>query len=238
MNDIEQRILQETNLFIDDQPHHFKQLIKNPEDYLTWDDVETCLNNPFLYQFELIDPSTNSKIQIPESRKAWIWDRTVQDKRFLFEKVNAGYGLVIMNYGFYSKKTMELLQTFENMFDINAAIHVYSGLAGEGTFGIHDDYPANFIIQTEGTTKWKIFKNRLCYMHRTGTMNGRLTDDDLDVAIDVTLEPGDALYIPSRMYHKAYPEGKRLSMSIPCWAKFPTDPEDNSVDRNFYRIER
>ena len=73
-------------------------------------------------------------------------------------------------------------------------------------------------------------------MYKVGTMNNRLRDDELDVAIDVELSPGDALYIPSRMYHCAYPTGKRLSMSIPCWNRFPTDPEENRIDRNMYRI--
>ena len=67
-------------------------------------------------------------------------------------------------------------------------------------------------------------------------MNGKLKDEDLELAIEVELQPGDALYIPSRMYHKAMPDGKRLSMSIPCWNRFATDPLDNQADRNYYRI--
>jgi len=235
MNDIGQRILNETNLLIDDKPAVFKQLVKNPSELLTWHDVETCLNNPYLYQFEMIDVY-NKKVDIPQSKKAWIWDKMVQDKAFMFEKLHQGSSLIIMNYGFYSEKTMHLLKIFESMFQINAAIHVYCGLTGAKSFSIHDDYPCNFIIQVEGKTRWKIFNNRISYMHRTGAMNGRLSEEDLDVAIDVELEPGDALYIPSRMYHVAYPSEKRLSLSIPCWNRFPTDPPDNAIDRNFYRI--
>jgi ribosomal protein L16 Arg81 hydroxylase len=236
MNDIGQRLLNETNLLIDDKPHFFKQLVKNPEEYLTWSDVESCLNNPYLYQFEMID-QYNTKIDIPQHKKAWIWDREIQDKRFLFDKFHQGHGLVIMNYGFHSQRTMELLKVFETLYQVNSAIHVYCGLQNSKSFTIHDDYPCNFIIQVEGRTRWKIFNNRISYMYRTGTMNGRLREEDLEVAIDVTLEPGDGLYIPSRMYHCAYPEGKRLSMSIPCWNRFPNDPPTNAVDRNFYRID-
>lgn len=235
MNDIGQRILNETNLLIDDKPHYFKKLLENPSELLSWSDVEKCLNNPYLYDFEMIDPY-NKKIDIPRSKKAWIWDRAVQDKGFLFEKFHQGNGLVIMNYGFYSEKTMHLLKIFETMFNVNAAIHVYCGLADAKSFGIHDDYPCNFIIQVEGTTRWKIYNNRISYLYRTGTMNGQLDHKDLDPAIEVDLEPGDALYIPSRMYHVAEPKGKRLSMSIPCWNRFATDPPDHQVDRNYYRI--
>jgi hypothetical protein len=237
MNDIGQRILNESSFLYDDQPHYYKQLITKPEEFLTWKDVEFCMNNPFLYDFEVID-SDNQKVSIPSSRKAWIWNREIQDKKFLFDKLHQGSSLIIMNYGFYSEKTMELLSIFENLFDVNAAIHVYCGLKGAKSFPIHDDYPANFIIQTEGSTRWKVFKNRISYLYRTGTMNNRLREEDLEIAIDVVLEPGDALYLPSRGFHVAYPEGKRLSMSIPCWNRLPTDPPENSADRTYYRINQ
>jgi hypothetical protein len=235
MIDIGQRLLNETNLLVDDKPHYFKSLISDPSELLTWNDVEACMNNPYLYKFEMID-SYNNKIDIPASRKAWIWESTVQDKGFLFEKLQQGSSLIIMNYGFYNEKTMHLLKIFETLFEVNAAIHVYGGLTGSKSFCIHDDYPANFIIQVEGKTRWKVFHNRISYLYKTGTMNNKLNEADLDVAIDVVLEPGDALYIPSRSYHAAYPDEKRLSISIPCWNRFATDPPNYQIDRNFYRI--
>lgn len=237
MNDIGQRVLNEINLLFEDKPHFFENLLPNSHELLTWTDVERCLNQPELFNFELIDPKTTYKIDIPMHDKTWIWDRKVQDKAFMFDKFNQGYGLVITNYGSYSEKTNHLLTIFEKMFDVYGAIHVYCGLTKSSSFPIHDDYPSNFIIQVEGETKWKIFNNRISSVHRTGIMNGRLNEKDLDLAIDVTLKPGDALYIPSRMYHKAYPDTKRLSMSIPLWSKYPTDSITKSIDRNYYRID-
>jgi hypothetical protein len=237
MNDIGQRLLNETNLLFEDKPHFFKNFIKSPSELLTWDDVEHCLNNPYLFDFEMID-SYNQKIDIPMHRTAWIWNKQVQDKQFMFSKFHEGHTLIIMNYGFYSKKTMELCKIFENMYQVNAAIHVYCGLNDAKSFTIHDDYPCNFIVQIEGETRWKVFNNRISYMYKTGTMNGKLNETDLDLAIDVVLQPGDALYIPSRTYHCAYPEGKRLSLSIPCWNRFSNDHPKNQVDRNFYKINQ
>lgn len=237
MNDIGQRVLNEINLLFDDKPHFFKNLLPNSHELLKWADVEKCLNHPEFYNFELIDPKTSYKIDIPMHDKTWVWDRKVQDKAFMFDKFNQGYGLVITNYGSYSEKTNHLLTIFEKMFNVYAAIHVYCGLTESSSFPIHDDYPSNFIIQVEGETKWKIFNNRISSVYRTGIMNGRLNEEDLDLAIDVTLKPGDALYIPSRMYHKAYPDTKRLSMSIPLWSKYPTDSITKSIDRNYYRID-
>lgn len=235
MTDISQRILKETDLITNDAPHYFEKLISNPEDYLTWDDIEHCMNNTTLYNFEVIGQD-NTKIEVPQHRKSWIWDRSVQDKKFLFDRLHEGCGLVLLDYAFYSKNTNDLCRMFEDLFSINAAIHVYCGLKDAKSFNIHEDYPANFIIQVDGETRWQIFNNRVSYMHKTGILNNRLQEKDLDKVIDVVLKPGDALYIPSRMYHCAYPQGKRLSMSIPCWQKLPTEGPEGSVDRNYYRI--
>ena len=39
MNTIGQRILNETNLLVDDKPHFFKQLLANPGELFSWQDV-------------------------------------------------------------------------------------------------------------------------------------------------------------------------------------------------------
>ena len=235
MDTIGQRLINETNLFFDDKAHHFKNFLPNVQEILTWNDVERCVNNPALYNFEMIGKD-NIKIEIPMHKKSWVFAKLVQDKSFIVNHINKGNGFVIMDYGFYSDKTNKLLNIFENIYNINAAIHVYGGLADSTSFRIHEDYPSNFIIQADGKTRWKVFKNRISSMYRTGTMNHKLSDKDLEIAIDVILEPGDALYIPSRAYHVAEPMGQRLSMSVPCWTRLPTDDPNEINDRNYYKI--
>lgn len=243
MDFIGQKILNETDLLKNDQPHFFKNFLTNTQEIVTWDAIEDCVNRPEIFNFELIDKDTNMKIDIPYHNKTWIWDRTVQDKLFVFDKLNRGHGLVIMNYASYSQITNKLVSIFERLFDINAAVHVYCGLEGSSSFPIHDDYPVNFIIQIEGTTRWKVFKNRISSLYKIGSLNDmrrdkKINEEDLEVAIDVELSPGDALYIPSRCYHVAYPKEKRISISIPCWTKYPSDPPQKSSDRNWYKIKR
>lgn len=233
MHDIGQRLLNEANFIYDDRGYYFPQLIKNPSEFLTWKDVEICLNNPTLFEFELIDHASN-KVNIDRYVRAWVPDKKVQDSCQMINHVNHGHTIIIMNYGYYSRKTQELLNVFERIFDIDGAIHVYGGLQGSKSFKIHDDYPSNFIIQVEGTTEWKIFKNRISSLYKTGTQQHILREDLLEVDVEVVLNPGDALYIPSRAYHCAYPTGKRLSMSIPCWPKMPGS--NQSADRNYYRL--
>lgn len=236
-HDLAEKIFTKVDLENDDKPCYFKNFISNPEQLVTWNDVEDCMNNTNFYEFELIDEHCN-KIVIPEHQKAWNYYKPVQDKQFIFDKVNNGAGLVITNYGFHNDYTNELLSRFEEMFDVHAAIHVYAGLKSHSSFSVHDDYPSNFIIQVEGTTHWKVFENRISSLFSTGRMNGRVNNNALRAAIDVTLEPGDALYIPSRAYHIAEPTNTRLSISIPCWQRLKTDAPTNAVDRNKYRINK
>ena len=69
-------------------------------------------------------------------------------------------------------------------------------------------------------------------------MNGKLVEEDLELDIEVNLTPGDVLYIPSRAYHCAYPKGERISVSVPCWNKLPSDEPTTQIDRNIYNIRR
>lgn len=233
MLDIGQRLLNEANFLYQDRGYYFPDLISNPSEFLTWKDVEECLNNPAFYEFEMINHDS-AKVNIDRYVRAWIPEKKVLDHRQLVEHVNHGHTLIIMNYGFHNRNTQQLLNTFERIFDVDAAIHVYGGLEGSKSFKIHDDYPCNFIIQVEGNTRWKIYKNRISSLYKTGTQQHEIKDELLDVDVDVVLKPGDALYIPARAYHCAFPTEKRLSMSIPCWPRMPGS--NQTFDRNFYKV--
>lgn len=236
-SDLGQRLVNESNLLFEDKAHVFKNLIKEYNTLADWNQIEECINYPHLYDFELID-SLGNKIEIPRHQKAWTTNKLVQDKQFIAEHVNKGNGLIITNYDHKNKEVTTLCGYLEEIFDIHCSAHLYCGLEDSRSFWIHEDYPSNIIIQVEGTTRWRIFKNRISSMYKTGTMNGQLSLEDLEIEIDTILEPGDVLYIPSRAYHLAEPKGERISISIPCWTKLPTDLNTVKADRNFYSIRR
>lgn len=233
MINIGQRLLNESNFLYQDRAYFFPKLLENPEEYLSWKDVESCINNPAFYEFEMIDHN-NNKVPIDRYIRAWVHDKKVQDACQLANNINHGHTVIIMNYGYHSRKTQDLLTIFERCFSVDAAIHVYGGLTGSKSFNIHDDYPCNFIIQTQGTTDWKVYKNRISQLYKTGHDNHLIREDMLEVDLEVTLNPGDCLYIPSRAYHCAFPKEKRLSMSIPCWPRLPGS--NQTPDRNYYKL--
>jgi ribosomal protein L16 Arg81 hydroxylase len=232
---IREKLYKESNLLLEDKPFVFKKLIASPSDFLSWTDVEKCLNAPEFYNFDIIDKETNDKIKIPEYKKAWVFNKLVQDKKFITEKINQGHTLVINNYGFYSRHTHELLKLIESVFYTDAAMHVYCGLEGSKSFTVHEDIPSNFIFQIEGTTAWKVYENRSSAIVASGYRPTAADVSNFKVGLEVDLEPGDLLYIPARTYHVAQPDIKRLSISIPCWSKF-NEPPEYSTDRNYYTI--
>jgi ribosomal protein L16 Arg81 hydroxylase len=231
---IEKRLSEESNFFIKDKPYYFKNLIPDVQEYITWNDINHCLNNPALYEIELIN-SLGEKVNIPSNRKPWVQHRHVQEKSFLFEKINNGCSSIILDYAFYNKKTNDLLKLIENRFSVNCSAHVYFGLENSKSFNIHSDNPPNFIFQMSGVTKWKVFEDRLSSLYMTG--NCQLNEKDLTLSFEVDLHPGDCIYIPARCYHGALPEGKRISISVPCWPRLPTDNENFKTDRNWYYLD-
>lgn len=231
---IKEKLFLESNLQFEDKPWVFKKIIENPQAYLSWNDVEECVNNPIFYEFDLID-KFGKKVDIPKHKKAWVFNKLVSDKKFIFEKINQGYTLIINNYGYQKQNCNELLQMLENLFYTDATMHVYCGLETSNSFTVHEDIPSNIIFQIEGKTKWTVYENRSSSLVASGYRPSEQETFNFTPALEVVLEPGDILHIPSRAYHVAEPQGKRLSISIPCWPKF-NEPLDYSIDRNYYKI--
>ena len=233
MNNIGQRLLNEIDLKFNDRAHHFPKLIDNPSDYLTWEDVEFCINTTSLFEVDIINHDSQ-KVEIDRRLTAWIRHKYVQCSKQLAQHINHGHTFVVKGYDYYKKNNQELLRIFEECFQVDCALHAFGGKDGSKSFNAHEDYPCNFIVQVEGETEWKVFKNRRSGLLLTGEYGSPVDESKLEVDLHVTLTPGDAIYIPNRAYHCAYPQGKRLSLSIPCWPRQGVDPQ--SPDRNYYRI--
>ena len=180
-NNFIKTILNQTNFSLNDKPHFFPNLIPNVQEYITWEDIEYCMNTPQLFDFEVIGPN-NHKVDVPEYHTKWR-DKPIQDKKFLFDCLKQGHGLACTNYGSYSQSTNELLNEFEKTFNVHSAIHVYYGLGNYGSFKIHSDFPPNFIIQSAGETHWKVYSERQSVLNDITYVAPK--ESDLTKVIDV-----------------------------------------------------
>jgi len=229
-----QRLI-EPNFHYEDHAYYFPNLVENPSEYLTWMDVEDCVNNTSFYEFDIIG-NDGFSVSIDRYDKSWCNTKLVQNSQQIANHINDGDTFVITNYGFRNRKTQELLREFEEIFpSVACTIHAYGGVKESKSFNIHDDFPPNFIIQVEGETKWKVYKNRASSLLDVGFGKNTISEEDLEIDLEVVLKPGDTIYIPSRAYHCAFPDSGRLSMSIPCWPK--QFLMGKKSDPNYYSIQ-
>ena len=216
---------------IDDTPQYFPNVIEEVYDWCSWKDVEQCINNPQFYDLEFI--KNGKTLILPVLPR--ISSQPHINKEDCYKLFQDECGMIINNFQFISKKKNDLLAGIERQFTVAAAMHVYCGIGGHGSFNIHEDYAHNFIIQVEGETDWTVYKNRASYLVAKNQGIPNYDESKFEVDIDVTMKSGDVLYIPARTYHRAKPKGQRLSVSVPMASNI--DGIILGEDRKWYEIK-
>lgn len=112
------------------------------------------------------------------------------------------------------KKLNDLAQDFARSFRTDVDIQLYCTPEGHNAFGWHYDVEEVFILQCQGSKHYTIRPNTI---HPNPLVKSIPKDQGYEnekstTAIQVTLEEGDWLYIPSGWWHRA--ETKRESMHI------------------------
>jgi ribosomal protein L16 Arg81 hydroxylase len=160
-------------------PFYVKNLIN--KNLFNWKDFEFLLKNHEKKYVEIINQN--------HIKKCITNNENLENKTVIISKVlnyKKEYGDLV---NFFKLKVPELNNSLSN------DVHVYIGVNEKSkSFGEHCDKSANFILQTEGKSRW-IVSNFL----------------------DVILEPGDAIYIPKLQMHECLPITKRISLSFPFW---------------------
>ncbi len=208
-------LINQQNLKIFDGPFVVKNFLKNVKDYLNWNTLDEAINNDIV-EWELIDDNIQRKISIPWNVPLWTGIRQ-QDKQFILERVNSGNTFIILKCCILNDNLKSLVSDIQETFPVAIDIHIYGSKGTNSkSFKPHSDRPNNFIIQAEGDTDWIVYKNRANNMLMWDEVKYEPKREELTPALEVTLSPGDLLYIPPKAYHAAVPSMSRLSMSIPC----------------------
>lgn len=203
-----------SDLSFNDRPMLFRQVIENPETFLSWKNVYECFDAPHNYGFEVIDKDTGKKHNLIKSPSP-INNRLIPEKKQLIESLEDGHSMAIRGgYSTHNSIMNSFAAEIEEMFNMATQIDIYLSGTTSRSFPVHEDTSTNFICQMFGKTRWKVFKNRCSDLLRLKEYP--FTEDQLDICIDEILNPGDVLYIPSRNFHVAIPNEKRLSLSIVC----------------------
>lgn len=217
---------------IDDTPQYWRKVCEDPNEFATWSEVEWALNNPQFFDIQLVNRETNVYHEMMIYERCW--SRPSFDVKDIMDGVADGHNIIINNFGWVNRQKQEILHQFENHFPgARCELHIYAGIAPTKSFKIHEDFANNFILQVEGETRWKVYKNRRSMVWEQ--IQYDLDENDLEVAIDVVMQPGDMLFIPQGCYHWAQPQSKRLSCSIPLWTN---TPHLKKFDRKYYALPR
>ena len=206
-------LIKDQNLNIFDGPFVVKNFLKNVEDYLNWNTLNEAINNDVV-EWRLIEEEAKENFEIPWTGPFWTGIRQ-QNKQFILDHVNNGSTFLITGCCILNDNLKSLVSDIQKTFPVACDIHIYGSKGTNSkSFNPHSDRPNNFIIQAIGDTDWIVFKNRISNMLLYEYYEPKR--GELIPALEVTLSPGDLLYIPPRAYHAALPSMPRLSMSIPC----------------------
>lgn len=115
-----------------------------------------------------------------------------------------------------STKLLALAEDFKNSFHTDVDIQLYCTPEGHNAFGWHYDVEEVFIIQTKGSKSYTIRPNTV---HPNPLVKSIPKDlgyeqEKTPIEINVTLEEGDWLYIPSGWWHIARTQKESMHISI------------------------
>ena len=207
-------LIEEQNLNISDGPFVVKNFLKNVEDYLNWNTLNEAINSDVV-EWRLIDLELADKnFIIPWKLPYWA-EVHEQNKQFILDHVNNESTFLISRCYMLNDNIKSLVSDIQEVFHVASDIHIYGSKGTNSkSFAPHSDTYEVFIIQAIGDTDWTVFKNRKSNLLHNNIPSRPPKKEELIPALEVTLSPGDLLYIPRRAYHASSPNMPRLSMSI------------------------
>lgn len=164
------------------------------------------------------------------SNQGWITNKKSYTPTSLWDILNK-YHCYIKDSSRVNKSVNSICSELENLLNGSADAHIYFTVLDNPNkaFGAHWDYSDNLIIQIEGTSKMEIWSE-------TDTDLSRRFYDSINAKpiIDVIMNPGDAVFIPNKVYHRVTSLTKRLSISFPVQYTKPNLPQDRKwIDLDF-----
>jgi len=180
----------------DDRPLFVEDVLKNPEEWASWEDVEYCCDNPGIFDVHYLNSvedrsdyvtpvkmMSNPEVDVHlTSTRFNTHDPyvTIGAKQLLEKK----HSIIITNFEHHNKNAKDmidfLLQLFYYDLDNHGVwparissnsghAHLYCGLKDSNSFPPHVDGPCNFIFQLYGENKFTTYENKKCALTATQT---------------------------------------------------------------------
>ncbi len=203
-------------------------------DLFTWKELAYLINiRPLMTEkrVNLLDPQKRS---FKWFTNGWMQDRNTYPPsliRGLLEEV-------IIYFSDMSRATKNINKFASNLEDqyqrhTDAHIYVCRNPKNEHLFAAHFDMQHNVIVQCEGKTNFKVWKE---VEDHSIEKQIQLDMSNEDPILDVIMEVGDAIWIPRYYPHQAISLTPRLSVSFPFNDTENTAHKDHFEDRNWITL--
>ena len=172
--------------------------------------------------------NTLSPVQIiGEGRRAQIiekdlaWTPVATRKAEILKLLQSGHSFLMTNMSQVNAEIAALVDSLENGFpqdNVQADVHLYVSSHGDATgYDAHRDIPQHKLyLQVIGTTQWQVFESKVEMPADIRSISDNELDQNLTIAQEFELTPGDGFYMPPAVFHKVRnTDGPRVSVSIP-----------------------
>lgn len=142
------------------------------------------------------------------------------DVRDLYREVNGGTTVLLESTNRCWAPTAELASSLGQALSARVKVNVYMTPPGQQAAPIHPDIQDVLVLQTEGAKEWYLYAERLYQAvetleHRVNLGYARPAQpESLDLAEQTMLKPGDLLYVPRGMLHRAVAPPDRPSLHL------------------------
>ena len=129
-------------------------------------------------------------------------DRIPVDKELLYKGLAEGQTLILNAFQHKLPKLHQFLNKLGNSWSIGLSANIYVTPAGHQGFEWHYDNHDVLVLQTEGSKEWEIL-HETPFLPDVNYKGQSTPPQQTDQAKQLTMNPGDILYIPRGIYHKA-----------------------------------
>lgn len=219
----------QVDLIHNDKPVYIPNFLPNPNNYVTWKNIEDYINFSQGY-FRIID---KNKGNIDPPLIKTFYDKDIQDKNYIHNHLSQGYSFAFSEHSIIHPYASSLCSEIDSLFLVNSESQVMGSINSNcDSFPPHMDTNPIFVFQSQGTIEWTLYDNKVSHLWPRDFISTHLDYNKLSNPKTYTLTPGDFLYVPERTYHNIKVKSPRLTLSINCF-----DPRNTlNLDRNYYQL--
>lgn len=192
-----------------------------PEDLLTIDRIDEIISDSELPPTSLSMAQGGNGLPAEEYTHA----NGAVDRGAVLDNFRNGATIVLPQLHFADGRLYSFCLGLERDFGARIQTNIYLTPNSSSGFGIHFDDHDVLVVQVAGRKKWEIYGQREGLPFR-GERFRKDHDDPGELKAEFVLEPGQCLYVPRGLAHRAENEGTEPSLHITVgilvqtWAEF------------------